>query len=522
VLTDAELAELRYGGRAASALRATKAIYFGTIFNCTVLAMVLWAAKEIAEPFLLWHRWLPEPAFDLARAAVEAIGVAFAREGPELWIRSTDNLISIAALAGLTLLYSTTGGLRAVVRTDRVQFLLMMLATAVYAGFVISRVGGLEAIGPGLQAIAPIGGAGGLRPSEVLAFTPGPARDAGFLVLAVFGLQWLVQMNADGTGYLAQRSMACRSDRDARLAAVVFSVAQVLLRSLLWLPIGVGLLLLFPPELAFSDPGFRAAREASFVRGMAELLPVGALGLMFTAMLAALASTVDSHLNWGASYCWCRAFRQREPSARELVNVARVSNLGILAIALGIMTQLDSIQLAWQVSLLLGAGMGVMLVLRWLWWRVNGWGELACIAASLGLAPLLLATIPGEALRLLLMAGGATLAGIGVSLATGPEDLERLRTFYERARPPGFWGPVASPGRGDARRLYRGLAATAIGAFSLFSLLTGCGAWLLGSPAPAAFPTTGLFALAQIGVGAALIPIWWRLGFGASDGSAVE
>jgi Na+/proline symporter len=535
VLTDAELAEVRYAGTGATWLRGVKAVYFGLVFNCAVLAMVLWAAKEIAEPFLRWHAWLPAGLFDGLRALVEAVGVPFARAaaaGDDVWLRSTDNLISIALLVGLTLAYSTTGGLRAVVRTDLMQFAVMMGATALYAVYVVAEVGGLGAVHAGLEGVTPVGGAGGLTRSEILAFTPAHARDAGLAVLAVIGLQWLVQMNADGTGYLAQRAMACRSDRDARNAAVVFTFAQVGLRSLLWLPIGLGLLVLFPPDAALEAGALRADREATFVRGIAELLPAGALGLMLTAMLAALASTIDSHLNWGAAYFTndlygrfvCRAWRGREPSQRGLVLVARLSNVVIVLIALAVMTQLSSIQTAWQLSLLLGAGMGVLLVLRWLWWRLNAWGELASIAASAVLAPILLATFGDdrEALRLLWMAGGATLAGVGASLATAPEPRERLQAFYRRARPPGFWGPIAADAGGDprrdARRLARGLGAVASAALCVFCLLTGIGSWLAGSPAPPWLPARPVWIGLLIALGALLVPLWITLGRGTDIG----
>ena len=535
VLTDAELAEVRYGGTGAACLRAVKAVYFGLIFNCVVLAMVLFAAKEIAEPFLRWHAWLPTGAFAPLQSLVEWIGVPFARVTAleaDLWLRSTDNLISVALLVALTLTYSATGGLRAVVRTDLVQFAVMMGATALYAGFVIAEVGGLTALYEGLADVAPVGGAGGLTRDETLAFTPSRARDAGLAVLAVFGLQWLVQMNADGTGYLAQRAMACRSDRDARQATIVFTFAQIGLRSLLWLPIGLGLLVLFPPDAALGAAALRSDREASFVRGIAELLPAGALGLMLTAMLAALASTIDSHLNWGASYFAndlygrfiCRAWRGREPSQRALVRVARIANVGIVAIALVVMTQLSSIQTAWRLSLLLGAGMGVLLVLRWLWWRLNSWGELASIAASAVLAPVLLATLPEEheALRLLWMAGGSTLAGVTASLLTLPESQERLVAFYRSARPPGYWGPVAAAAgaepRRDVRRLWRGVAGMSTCALCAFSLLTGLGSWLCHSPAPTWWPyAREMWITSLLVVGAALIPAWKYLGTSTED-----
>lgn len=531
VLTDAELAELRYGARAAAWLRGIKAIYFGTIFNCTVLAMVLWAAKEIAEPFLLWNEWLPAPLFGLAREIVMGVGVAFAREvagASDPWIRSTNNVISLFAIVAVTTLYSATGGLRSVVQTDVMQFALMMLGTAAYAGFVIHAVGGLDAIPAAIQERFAGGGPGGITPSEILAFTPSRAKDAGLVVLAVFGLQWLVQMNADGTGYLAQRSMACRSDGDARQAALVFTLLQIVLRSLLWLPIGLGLLLLFPPDLSLEIGALKADREVTFVAGMAELLPTGLRGLLLTAMLAALASTIDTHLNWGASY-WtndiykrflCEAWRGRTPSQTSLVWVARGSTLLILALALAIMTQLSSIQMAWQASLLLGAGMGVPLVLRWVWWRIGAWGEIGAIGASLLLAPVLLFWVPPEqeAVRLLVMAVGSTGAGVGLSLALGSEELARLRLFYERVRPPGFWGPVAQAAGGDphadARRLARGLGATAIASLSIFCVLAGLGSWLAGSPAPTWWPAgAGAWISAQLVAGLGLAPLWWRLGF---------
>jgi SSS family solute:Na+ symporter len=395
----------------------------------------------------------------------------------------------------------------------------------------VSRVGGLDALPERLEALCAGGGCvKGLSADEILAFTPSRARDPGLAFLAVIALQWLVQINADGTGYLAQRSMACRSDRDARTAAVVFTVAQVVFRSLLWLPIALGLLVLFPPDAAVAPQLTVAAREATFVIGIQRLLPVGLLGLMLTAMLAALASTVDTHLNWGASYVtndlyrrfYC-AWRGKTPAARTLVWVARGSNAVILALSLVIMTQLSSIQVAWQASLLLGAGMGVLLVLRWLWWRITAWGEVAAVGVSLLLAPILIAVFPTqrEALLLLVMALVATTAGVTASLLSGRENLEQLRRFYARARPPGLWGPVCAavgdPPEEAARRLRRGLLATILASVSIFAVLTGAGSWLVGSPPPAWFASRPVWIALLVTVGVGLAPVWWRLGFGRGN-----
>ncbi len=538
VLTDAELTELRYAnvplrvGRLrlypAAILRGVKAVYFGTIFNCTVLAMVLFAAKEITEPFLPWNLWLPAGVFEAVRSTVEAVGVPIARTaagGPDVWVRSANNVLSIFAIVGVTTLYSATGGLRSVVRTDVVQFAIMMAGTMLYAGWVVHAGGGMEGIVEAIHQRFSGPPATPMTAGEILAFTPSRAYGVETSLLAVFALQWLVQMNADGTGYLAQRAMACRSDRDARLAAVVFTGAQILLRSLLWLPIALGLLVLFPPAADLDLIARTAEREATFVLGIKALLPPGIIGLMLTAMLAALASTVDTHLNWGASY-WtndiykrfvCRAWLGVEPSQRSLVWVARASNLLILGIALAVMTQLGSIQTAWKTSLLLGAGMGVMLVLRWLWWRINAWGEIATILASSLLAPLLLHGVASEAWRLLIMAVAATAAGIFVSLGTGNDPLEHLRRFYARARPPGFWKPVAiAEGERDYHGpavLARRLVATAAAALSVFALLTGTGTWLVEGTPPAWLPSREAWIGCNLAVGIALIPVWWRLGF---------
>lgn len=503
VLTDAALSEVRYGGASAYWLRIVKAVYFGTVFNCAVLAMVLWAAVGIAEPFLHWQAWLPSILFDPIEGLVRWVGVPFTLHdvgGEDVWRRSASNLISILGLVVFTTLYSLTGGLRGVVRTDLLQLALMLGGTAAYAGFVVAEVGGLANL-PGALTTA-LAGAGPAAPSvdEVLAFTPSRARDASLAVLAVLGLQWLVQMNADGTGYLAQRSMACRSDRDARIAAVVFTGLQVVLRSLLWLPIGVGLLVIYPPGAASSIDV--AAREATFVRGMVDLLPPGVLGLMLTAMLAALASTVDTHLNWGAAY-WtedlyrrllCERWLGRSPSRRELVRVARLANPAILLIALAIMTRLSSIQQAWHLSLMLGAGMGLPLVLRWIWWRITARGELAAILASIVLAPWLIESVESESMRLLLVAFVSAGVCIAASIGFGPEPWTVLEAFHRRVQPSGFWEPVARRvGRDPAiarRSLRRGLGLAVLGTLSTGCLVVGLGSALVGG----------------------LAPVWWSVG----------
>jgi Na+/proline symporter len=357
----------------------------------------------------------------------------------------------------------------------------------------------------------------GMTRTELLAFLPDEARGVQPALLALFGLQWLIQMNADGTGYLAQRCMACRTDRDAQRATLVFSWLQIVVRSLLWLPIGLSLLVLMPPATDLVGAAFTADREASYVRGMMELLPPGARGLLLAAMLAALASTLDTHINWGASYftndlygrLYCGALRGRHPKDRELVIVARLASLAIVVIALIVMTQLSSIQSAWKVSLLLGSGMGIMLLLRWMWWRITALGELACIVTSSVLSPVLLWWLPDsqEALRLLVLASVATFVGIGVSLAFPARDQASLNAFYARVRPPGFWAPMAracAEREGAApARLRSGLLRTVAASLSLFCALVGLGSWLVGST-PTWLPSSALWSFGLLASSALL------------------
>jgi Na+/proline symporter len=505
VLTDAELCEVRYGGRAAAWLRAVKAIYYGVIFNCAVVAMTLAAAVRVAEPFLPWHEWLSPALFAPVESLVRSIGVPLSASAEPLglWARTASNLISVVAIFSFTLLYSATGGLRSVTRTDVGQIAVLATATAVYAWFATRAVGGLAALHEALAQQV-----GAARADALLSLDPWGAVDVSAALLAVLGLQWLLQMNSDGTGYLAQRCMACRSPAEARRAPVVFAFAQVLVRTLLWLPIVVALLVIFPLDAGQSV----AARELTFVRGMEHLLPPGARGLMLVGMLAALASTLDTHLNWGASYLTndlyartiSRGMFGREPRGRELVWVARASSPLLMVLALGVMATLGSIQEAWHVTLSLGAGLGIPLLLRWLWRRANAWGELAAIVVSGIAAFWMLRSEASETVRLLAIAGAGSAAAISVSLATPPERAELLDAFYERVRPPGFWGTS------DARAaLARGGLAVLAAAATLYGSLLGLATWMLSAPAPLGLPS-GAFVALCLALAAACAPIWLR------------
>jgi solute:Na+ symporter, SSS family len=519
VLTDAELTEVRYSGAGVLPLRVLKAIYYGTVINCIVMAMVLVAAIRIAEVFLPWHEWLPAGVYSVVLGAAGRTGLELGGvTGLDPAIATANNLLSILLILAFTAAYSTTGGLRAVINTDVAQFCLAMVGTAIYAWVVVRAVGGFGALSDRMVELY-----GAEAASRMLSFAP-PETAGQVLMpfLVIIGLQWFFQMNSDGTGYLAQRSMACRTDRDARVAGVVFAWAQIFFRSLLWLAIAVGLLALYPfvPAEAGTEE-FTAAREILFVVGIDDLLPPGARGLMLVGLLAALASTIDTHLNWGASY-WSndvydrlvsQQWLEREPGGRELVIVARLSNLLILGIAIVIMANLGSIQTAWFISLLFGAGMGSVLVLRWVWERINLWSELAAMGTSLVVAPLLLYTMgtdpDTEWVRLAIMAATTTTAAVLITFVTPRTDEQVLLSFYERVRPFGMWPRTArlAGDRGRAPLFALGVRLRAVGvtALSLFLLLAGVGRLLIAPPDVSTALTWGMVV-----AGLALIPLWWR------------
>ncbi len=524
VLTDAELTRVRYSGKGVTPLRLLKAIYYGTVINCVVLAMVLVAAIRIAEVFLPWHGWLPAglylPIVHFVSASGLQLGESITGLTPAMM--SANNLISILLILAFTAMYSITGGLRAVVQTDVVQFSLAMIGTLLYAWFVVDAAGGLGGLTDRLVELY-----GAEQAGRMLSFAPpADAGEALMPFLVIVGLQWFSQMNADGTGYLAQRSMACPTDRDARIAALVFAWLQIFLRSLFWLAIAIGLLVLYPftPGDAAAD-GFTAAREALFVQGIEELLPPGVRGLMLVGLLAALASTVDTHLNWGASYwsndvyggVFAPHVLKRRASGRELVLVARLSNVLILVLAMIVMANLGSIQTAWFISLLFGAGMGSVLVLRWLWERINLYAELTAMAVSLIAAPLLLyylGTDPDtEWMRLGIMALTTTVAAILVTFITPATDDATLKRFYRRVRPFGFWRHAAGLNGVAASTplmaLGIRLGAVVVTAVSLFCLLVGVGRWLFPAPSGNAWVGWGCLA-----VGLLLIPVWLRIAVG--------
>jgi solute:Na+ symporter, SSS family len=482
VVTDAEFAELRYGGAVGRELRTAKAAFFALLYNAIVLGWVIRAMQKIAAPFARWDALLPAGLY----------GRLHGWWDPSTPLGGLDEAITIFVLVGLATLYSTLGGLRGVVLTDLLQFVLALIGAIALAWFAVAQVGGLAEL-PDRVAQA----VGAARADEVFAFAPGPGG-LPWLSVQAFGVyllvRWWAHPMGDGGGYIAQRLSAARSAEDARTAAGVFVVLHYIVRPWPWIVVGLVGLVLFPPgaETALFAEGASVAadREMAYPVIAGLVLPAGLLGLLLASLLAAFMSTIDTHLNWGVSYLahdlWKRRLRP-QASGREVVRVGRIASVVFALLAIAVTTQIGSIEKAWWVVASLGSGLGLPVLLRWVWWRTNGQAELAGALGSLvvtgGVLLLAPEDFPMEYALALSVAGGVVLALSAIALF-GPSDEATLVAFYKRVRPPGLWGPIrelAGEGEGDdARRPALLIGAWALGSIGLVGAIFLPGYLLLG------------------------------------------
>ena len=429
VMTDAELIELRYAGKPAAALRATRALYLALPINCLILGWVIFAMVEIVEVVM----GVPGE-YVLPVVLVLAVG------------------------------YSTASGMWGVVATDAFQMLVAVAGLCIMAAYAVGDAGGIDA----LTAL----------PAGTTSFIP--ATDSALLPFEVFAvylsMQWWATRNADGGEYIGLKLFSARSVADAQLGMVWYAVCEYVLK--MW-PIIIAALasLALYPTLA-SD-------HLAYPTMIAEHLPTGLRGLLIAALLAAFMSTVDTHLSWGASYLvndiYKRFLRPNE-TERHYVTASRWSMVLIGVTAALISRVLVSVADTWKLLLALGSGQGLVVMLRWYWWRVNAWSEIAAMIASAAITIGCFLALPGDhhyALRLLIIVGGSTAVWVAVTLLTRPEPIEHLRAFHARVKPRGgAWGPVAGPG---ARAGFgRDLGAWLFGIAFVYGATFGVGMLLLG------------------------------------------
>lgn len=441
VLTDNELIELRYGGRPAAALRLFRALYFGVLRNAIVMGWVNLAMLKVLRL-----------VFELP-------------QGSEVWL--------LAALFLLTVIYTGAAGLWGVVFTDVLQFTLAMAGSIALAVIAVDAAGGMSGLIVALQQQL-----GPAAAAETLQMIP-REREAFWAFVIYLAVKSWASGNTEGNGYIAQRLLATRDERHARLAALWFVVANFALRPWPWIVVGLVAVVGYP---GLEDP------EEGYVRVMLRDLPVGFRGAMVATLLAAFMSTIDTQLNWGASYLThdvYRRFLRPNASPRRLVAVARISILFLAALGALATLAMSSISDAWKFLASITAGAGLIGLLRWLWWRINAWSEIAVMTASLVVtnALILFADIAFP-FSLLIVVAIAIPVSLVTTWLTSAESQATLIAFHSRVRPPGFWGPVAAAAGIPPTEGWNLMPALRVlaGTLGVYGWLIGGGWLLLGSP----------------------------------------
>ncbi len=455
VLTDLEFYELRYSGRPASLVRGFRSIYLGLFFNCVIMATVNLAMAKIANVLLGWPM------------------------GRTLWV-----------CAGLNVVFAATSGLWGVLYVDLIQFGVAMSASVAAAWFALQQpeVGGLAGLVERL-------------PAAQLAMLP-DFRDWG-LTLSIFLIPLTVQWwsvwypgaEPGGGSYIAQRMLAARTERDAMAGTLLFNAAHYALRPWPWILVALASMLVYPslddiqralPHVSPKMLGHDMAYPA-----MLRFLPAGFMGLMVAGLLSAYVSTMVTHLNWGASYLvhdFYARFVRPGASQSHQVMAGRLATVGLMLAASGVTLVLDTARQAFDILLSVGAGTGLIYLLRWFWWRINAWSEIAAMASSLAVAVgLLLLSKAGmqvpSHLGLLASVGVTTIVWLGVTWWTRPVDRAQLIEFYRRVRPagPGWSAIRADAGEtGAPDPMPEAVLGWVCGCLTVYAALFGSGCLLFG------------------------------------------
>ncbi|MDF1565962.1 MAG: Na+:solute symporter [Deltaproteobacteria bacterium] len=468
VLTDAGIIESRYSGKPAATLRAFKAFFFAVPINCITMGWVILAMRKILGVFVDWEAILPAGWFE----AVVALWPAGNQVDPQTGL-------SVLFAMVLAVGYSVLGGFRGVVITDLIQFSLAMIGSVAVAVLAVREVGGLGELMTKLEATT--GDAAGLTAWV-------PASDSEWMPLHLFGVYvlilWWAQKYSDAGGYLMQRMAACKDARHAAGATLWFTACHYVVRTWPWLLAGLAALVLYPvAENAGLD------RETTYPMLIRDLLPTGLLGIAVASLIAAFMSTIDTHVNWGASYLVTdlyQRFLKKDASERHYVAASRWAVVIMAVIAAIFALNMNSIADAWVFFVTLGSGLGLVALARWLWWRVSAWSELAALGATLLVTLVLyLPGVPelGEAARVLVTVSFSTTIWVTVTFLTPPTDDATLDAFYRKVRPLGFWGPVRArcPDVDLTERKWDVALGWATGVAFVYLLLFGFGELFLGS-----------------------------------------
>jgi Na+/proline symporter len=415
VMTDLEFYEIRYSGKAASFVRGFRSVYLGLFFNCMIMASVNLAACKIAGILFGLERWQ-------TLAAVGLLNVAFA----------------------------THSGLWGVLVIDMVQFFIKMTAViaAAYFAVTLPQIGGLSGL---VEKLSAIKGPNGLNYLNILPdFTNNWDMAVAVFVMPIAVQWWAVWYpgaEPGGGSYIAQRMLASKSEKDALGAVLFFNIAHYVLRPWPWIITGLCSIIIYPQlsdiQAAFPnlDPNL-LGHDIAFP-AMLKFLPVGFIGLMVGGLIAANSSTILTHLNWGASYLvhdFYRRFIRRDATEKHYVLAGRLGTVLLFICSSSLVFVLDTAKDAFDIILQVGAGTGLLYLVRWFWWRVNAWCEVVAMVSSFTVSIVILILAKNDIhmsthVALLVTIAVTTVCWL-LTAFFGPEtDRKTLIEFYRRARP---------------------------------------------------------------------------------------
>lgn len=408
IITDVELAEIRYSGKPAKILRVFRAVYFGLFMNCFTLGWVVLAMQKV-------------------------LVVSFELDNVDLGGYSMKSILVSGCLlvAGI---YSTLSGFIGVVKTDVIQFAVAMFSAYALAIFAVVRLGGIGSIQSSLITIY-----GEEKYDRTLSVFPDINDSTAMWTFITYMLFWVCNKNSDGSGYYAQRLFSVKTEQGAVYSMFLFNFLNFVVRPWPWIIVALASMVAYPN---LEDP------ERGYPMIMMDYMPVGFLGLMLTGFLAAFMSTVDTHFNWGASYLvndvYKRFLRPNE-SEKHYVMISRVVIMAIMVLTGIISTFLQSVSGAWKILIAVEGSIGSVYIMRWLWWRVNAWSEISAMLSSAFISLVLFlipATRDSYPLRMGILIPTSVAIWITVTLVTPPVDSQVLVAFYNRIKPRGLWNPV--------------------------------------------------------------------------------
>ena len=407
VVTDVELTDLRYGGKAGRVLRVVRAAWLSLFINTIAMSWVVLAMAKITG--VVWG-------------------------GPK-WI-------GVLAASLLAVVYSFFAGFWGVVITDVAQFIIALIGAVILAIFAVNAAGGIEHIleiaGPEKIAMIPKIPESGFFSMETLTGAFG-----GFMIY--LSIQWWANLNSDGGGKVIQRMSAAKNEMHAFGATLWYNIAHFALRTWPWVIVALASLVLMP-ETPFGSNGI-SDHELVYPLLIIQLLPVGLKGLMVAGLVGAFMSTIDTQLNWGSSYLTHDIYRgwiAPGKSEKHYLIAAKVAMVLLLGVTSVMAYYIQSVTEAFKFIIAFGAGTGPVYILRWFWWRISAWTEIAAMAASSIISSTLYLFFPEIPfpIKVLLITVGSAVVFIPVTILTPAPAMKTLVEFYKRTRPPGAWKNV--------------------------------------------------------------------------------